>query len=221
MGRPIRFPCALAAASATGIALSQTLASAGQLALTGALVANGVAVLATGVVERAVLLTFAGVGNNTVNYTIRGLNASGGRIVETIAGPSIAGTVVSTLFFQQVDEIESDAPTTGALSAGTTVNGGSGWLIMDRYRDPFNVSIGATVDGTVNYTIQHTYDDLLSAEAAEPGFTPAVFDHPTMAAETTAAEGIYDYPVSAIRVTINSGTGTVEAVITQAGLRGG
>jgi hypothetical protein len=67
------------------------------------------------------------------------------------------------------------------------------------------------VTGTVDYTVQHTFDD------------PAVgfatwFPHPTIAAQSTNKDGNYAFPVTGIRITVNSGGGTVTFKLIQAGI---
>jgi hypothetical protein len=78
---------------------------------------------------------------------------------------------------------------------------------------PFNIGIGVIVTGTVSYTVQQTYDDVF-----DPAVTPVWFDHPTLAAKTVSAEGNYAYPVLGVRVSVVSGSGSVRAVLIQAGI---
>lgn len=92
-------------------------------------------------------------------------------------------------------------------------------IIMDTYISPFNVGFGVVVTGTVTYSVQHTFDDVFAAT-----YVPASgnwFNHPTVAAATTTQDGNYAFPVSAIRINVTAGTGSVNAVIIQAGQVGG
>lgn len=97
-----------------------------------------------------------------------------------------------------------------------TGTGSSSLAVLDHYLTPFNVAIGAVVSGTVNYTIQHTFDDVLDSSV-----TPTWFNHPTMAALTANSDGNYAFPVRAVKILINSGTGSVTAKVIQAGMPGG
>lgn len=98
------------------------------------------------------------------------------------------------------------------VTVSQTGAGSSAPVPLDTYLD-FGVGIGCTVTGTVNYTVQHTFDDPFG-----PGFASAVWlDHPTVAAETTNQDGNYAYGVRAVRVTVNSGTGTVRMTVVQTG----
>lgn len=93
--------------------------------------------------------------------------------------------------------------------------GSSSIMPMDHYQSPFNVGIGVVVTGTVNYTIQHTFDDIQNAAV-----TPTWFSHATLAAQTASADGNYAFPVRGIKVLVNSGSGTATATIIQAGMPG-
>jgi archaellum component FlaF (FlaF/FlaG flagellin family) len=71
------------------------------------------------------------------------------------------------------------------------------------------------VSGTVNYTIQHTFDDIFDASV-----TPVWFNHPTIASLAVNADGNYAFPVRAIKVLVNSGAGTATLTAIQAGMPG-
>lgn len=86
----------------------------------------------------------------------------------------------------------------------------SNWYPVDSYSPLTSIAVEAV--GTVNYTIQHTLDDTVNSSA-----TPLAFDHDTLAAQTTTQDGNYAFPISAIRVTINSGAGSVNVTVLQAG----
>lgn len=97
-----------------------------------------------------------------------------------------------------------------------TGTGSSSRAPMDQYQSPFNVGMGIVVSGTVNYTIQHTFDDVQN-----PNVTPVWFNHPTLFSQSANADGNYAFPVAAIKVLVNSGSGTATATLLQAGVRGG
>jgi hypothetical protein len=87
---------------------------------------------------------------------------------------------------------------------------------MNLNTSPFNVGFGVTVTGTVNYTVQHTFDNVW-----DPNFNPATavwFDHPTIAGQSTNKDGNYAFPVVAIRLKGNSGGGTATMTLIQAGI---
>lgn len=102
-----------------------------------------------------------------------------------------------------------------AIVISKTGTGSSSLAPLDTYRNPFNIGIGVVVSGTVNYTIQHTFDDIFN-----PAVTPVWFSHPTLNALTANADGNYAFPVRAIKILVNSGAGTATATIVQAGMPG-
>lgn len=85
----------------------------------------------------------------------------------------------------------------------------------DHYVSPFNVALGVTVTGTVNYTVQYTFDDVFAADYS-PGSGNWV-DHPSLAAQTASKDSNIAYPVRGIRLVVNSGTGTARLISIQAG----
>lgn len=89
--------------------------------------------------------------------------------------------------------------------------GSSDALVMNTNVSPFNVGFGVLVTGTVDYTVQHTFDD------PAVGFS-TWFSHPTVAGESTNQDGNYAFPVTGIKVLVNSGSGTATLKLIQAGI---
>ena len=77
--------------------------------------------------------------------------------------------------------------------------------VADTYISPFNVGFGVVVTGTVNYTVEHSFDGV------------TWFPHPTIASKTSNQDGNYAFPVLQIRLTVNSGGGTAVLTLIQAG----
>lgn len=92
----------------------------------------------------------------------------------------------------------------------------SGVATMDHYRTPFSVSVNTVVTGTATYTLQFTSDDVYTV-----GFDPATANwkpHPSMTDLTVSSFVVFTEPVMAIRLNQTVGTGSVNAVVIQAGL---
>ena len=89
--------------------------------------------------------------------------------------------------------------------------GSSSSLVMNTNISPFNVGFGVIVSGTVNYTVQHTFDD------PAVGFS-TWFSHPTISSETTNQDGNYAFPVTGIKLLVNSGDDTATLKLIQAGI---
>lgn len=94
-----------------------------------------------------------------------------------------------------------------------TAAGSSPVAAMNLHATPFAVGIGVVVSGTVNYTIQHTFDNLWDSTV-----TPVWFSHPTLVGLTANADGNYAFPVTGIKVLVNSGTGSATATLIQSGI---
>jgi hypothetical protein len=92
-----------------------------------------------------------------------------------------------------------------------TGTGSSKPLVMNTNTNPFNVGFGVIVSGTVDYTVQHTFDD------PSVGFT-TWFSHPTISGKTTNQDGNYAFPVTGIKVLVNSGDGTATIKLVQSGI---
>ena len=86
--------------------------------------------------------------------------------------------------------------------------------VLDYYGQ-FGVALQIVVTGTANYTVQQTLDNPLEA-----GVTPTWFDHPdvNLVAQTVNRQGNYAYNPVALRVRLNSGTGSVVLTALQVGL---
>lgn len=89
--------------------------------------------------------------------------------------------------------------------------GSSGSIVVNTNISPVNIGFGVVVTGTVNYTVQHTFDD------PAVGFS-TWFSHPTVASQTANADGNYAFPVTGIKVLVNSGSGTASLKLIQAGI---
>ena len=96
-------------------------------------------------------------------------------------------------------------------SVSKTGVGSSSALVMNTNISPFNVGFGVVVTGTVNYTVQHTFDD------PAIGFS-TWFSHPTVASQAANADGNYAFPVTGIKVLVSSGSGTATLNLVQAGI---
>ena len=211
---------AFTAGSANSIALSQTPASAGNLTLNGSLVTGGVATLPQ-VRRVGITSTGADTGNN---FTITGTNSSGAVISETLAGPAANATVTSAYNYATVTSISVSAATAGAITVGTTTTpiGSSDWKQPNRNITPANMSVGVYIaSGSANVTVEYTYDDPNLLVPSNSAIPPNVFPMTSLQNVTSTIDGVLNQPVSAVRATVNSGTGTVDFYTLQAGISQG
>ncbi len=93
--------------------------------------------------------------------------------------------------------------------------GSSNPIPVNHYSENASIAVGVKVTGTVNYTVQHTFDDVFVK-----GFDPSAatwFAHETLAAQTANADGNYFAFPTAIRITVNSGTGAATMILVPGG----
>lgn len=229
MANPNVVILALKAAVTNGIATSQTPASAGNLTLNGSLATAGVATMD---VARRVSIASTG-SDAAVIFTVYGTNGSGAPISSPVTGV-VSGTPVATaLDFLTVTRISVSGATAGAITAGTNGVGSTPWVIDDFTHPFWALSVAVSVSGTINYTVEHTYDDpnapgvtlipLGYQFSIEPASNkpPIAWPNSTLTAQTDSKEAQYsNQPIFAHRLTINSGTGTAVMQSIQSGLGG-
>lgn len=207
--QPIVLTCALAAADDDGICASQSAAGAGNLTINGLLASGGVATLTGAGMARQVVITSAD-DDSGITFTITGTGPNGQSISETVAGPDTT-TATTTNYFRTVTQVAVSGATASTVTVGTNGVGSSRIVQPDLHITPFNIGVGCEVTGTINYTVQHTFDEI------GYGTDLTWFDHASIADESTDADGNYAFPVRGIRVEINSGTGSVKTTLIQAG----
>ncbi len=191
------------------IATTQTPGAAGNLTLAGTAVSGGVATLVS---SGAALVTITSAGDDhTKTFTIYGTDESGIPQSEGLAGANI-GVATSTLYYQTVTRIAVSAATAGAVTAGMSGVGVTRWVNFNIHAQPTNISVGYDTTGTVNYTAQYTYDD--------PSSVTKIWTDSRVSAATGDLDTTYNDPVAAIRVLLNSGSGTVAMTAIQAGIVG-
>ena len=172
---------------------------------------NGVA---TNLQPRKITLTSG--GNDTgVNFTITGTDINGNTQSEVLAGASSAAAT-SVLVYKTVTSITTSAATASTLTVGTSAVSATPWVRLDEWS--FN-GIGLQCDafGTVNYTVQSTYDDPNSPTSpVGPSSVDWVNSADTAAVGATGGiQTSFTYVPTYVRVLLNSGTGTVTTTIVQ------
>lgn len=213
----------LDSADTDNIATAQTAAGAGALDIDGVAATDGVATLDA---ARRVLVTSAA-DDTAITFRITGTNGDGNPIRETLAGAN-AGSVYTVSDFLTVTEVYASGATAGNVSVGTNGVASSRWVVCNTQISPFNIALGCVVTGTVNYTIEYTYDDVNSNQNAMGSQAlgnypapPNVWAHATLVGDTTSQDGFVAYPIAAWRLTVNSGatgSSSVAATAISAGI---
>jgi hypothetical protein len=216
MGTKVTFTKQLAAASANAIAHSQSGSAGAPLTLT---TASGVLIdtvtAANSAVGRHVVLAYTG---TDTNFTVVGTNGTGNTITDVAVGSS--GAAESNLNFVTVTSITPVGGGLTGVTAGTNGVGSSPWLTMNwRGYSPENITAAVElVSGSVGYTVEYTLDD---PNDLPPGVTfPLALSDlspAALVAGSATKDGLFNFPLVAIRVTINSGTGEIRTRFVQAG----
>lgn len=199
-----------------GIAASQSLASAGNLDLGGVLSTNGVATLDT---PRRIIVTPAG-DETGVNYTFYGTIESGAEVSQTVAGAAIA--FGPDYDFKTVTRVATDAATVSTVEVGTNTVGATRWIQPSVEMTPVQLSLAVVVSGSVNFTVQYTYDqpNPPAAQTTQPVPIPLPWDLTALQNKTANTASDIDVPIAAYRLQVNSGTGTATLTAIQSGIAG-
>jgi hypothetical protein len=157
--------------------------------------------------------------NDTANshagktITLVGTDPDGRALTETITGPGVSATVETSGYFLTLTSVTPSA-TIGADTFDI------GWVdefaiqtIPLNWRGA-NVALNITVSGTIDYTVQQTFDDIQSKTTA---FTFNNHSDTNLVAATTTLNGGYTEAPRATRLIVNSYTtgATIEYNIIQ------
>jgi hypothetical protein len=203
---PIRFSYTPAALDADGLA-NDVAYSGGGYALTATTPNDSLAHIIT-------ILGNAATNHSAKTFTVTGTDANDLAISEGIAGPNGVATVSTTKHFKTVTSVTVSA-TTGAdtFDIGWSAVAVGPIFPLNWRQTDFQVSLGVAVTGTIDVTVQHTFDALHSEYSSSLTWFP----HASLGNVTANEDGNYAFPVTATRLMINSVTagGTVTFLVIQ------
>lgn len=191
----------LTAAAAAGIAASQSGTAGTPLTLSGSLVSGGVASL---VVARRVIVTSAG-DDSAHTFTLVGTDRYGRAQSEILQGAN--GAAQSTKDFLTITSITPNNNTTSTVTAGTNAVGSTAPYIVDTFINPGDYGAAMEFSGTVTASIEVAYVDLTPLWDLANN-TVTWYADPNFNALTANARATITGPVTMIRQTNSSGTGT-------------
>lgn len=199
----------LTAASANNIALSQSPTAA--FTINGALASGGVATLDK---ARKVLVTTAA-DESGKTITITGTDVNGNTQTEIITGPNV-GTGATTLDFKTVTAMSISSASAGAITVGTNGVAASMWIRTDEWAHQGAI-IQCVASGTVNYTVSGTMQDPNSPTNAIAPYlmTWTNSSDATAVGATGTIMTTYTLVPTFVKITLNSGTGSVTATLAQ------
>lgn len=197
------------AATANGISTAQTPLTAGNLTITGSLATGGVASLTN---ARRVLISSAGADSDKT-FTVYGTDRYGRTQSEALAGPTATTAVYTNHDFLTVTRVAVSAATAGAITVGTNGIGSSHPWVVDSFSNPAQFGYDVQDSGGAGYTIDVSVDDL--APAWDLANNTPTWSAAIDGSAGTGQAGFLERPCTMIRVTITSGTSSVQAKFTQ------
>lgn len=218
--RPFEIDVDLETADLDGLA-SNIDSSGTSLTLDGDLLSGGTFTSADGLGRIIVIVDSDTDTQTDVTFTIVGTDAQGDAISNTITGPGSGQTVASTKYFKTVSSVSVSAAQGGTEKVdigtrGTTLSAVSKAYPLN-YHDAVAPMVSVNVTGTLNFTVQQTYSDILnSTDASGTIVWEDVTALASKTADTTAQLGIGAH---AVRVVINTySTGAeLQAIVTSVG----
>jgi hypothetical protein len=163
-------------------------------------------------------ITITSAGDESGNtFTISGTNWSGIPISEILTGANI-GAVTSVMDYKTITSIVAEDATADAIEVGTAQSGGSRWVRLDGWAFA-QVGLQVDVDGTIDYTVQQTFDDPSAAVLPVSPEAVTWIDSADTAVvtETASKQSSYAYAPTFVRVVANSGAGSAVLRVTQYG----
>ena len=211
-------------ASATSVAASQTPSGAGAVTLTATPVTFG-----SNAAQQVTIISTGNISNRT--FVVSGTDVQGNVISETITGPNNA-TVTTVNYFASVTGVTISGAAAAAITMGNAATAVSPMYVVDGESNPVSIGFGTIlVTGTPTWTVQHTFDDVLSTglpnksgpgtTAYSPGATTNTwFNHPFVVGATANSDGNYAFPVAAVRLQLSAaGTARIQLFQSGAGTR--
>jgi hypothetical protein len=187
-----------------GLCAAQSRGSAGNLTLNGALVSGGV-FTENGIFGRQLVIT--SVGNDSgITFTVTGTCPDGVAQSEVITGPN-ATLTESSKYFRTVTQIATSGATANNVTVGTVDEVATNTIPLNsRSSDPATIAVDVT--GTINYTVQETFHEVLTLSSPNQNATwYNVLDFTTATTDIVAS---LTRGATGVRLLVNSYTNTAE-----------
>lgn len=162
-----------------------------------------------GLAHHVTILNNTATDHSGKTIALIGKDADGNAITETLTGPEGSATVTSAKAFKELTSATPSA-TIGAdtFDIGWAATGNTPWVDLNPNIAAFNASVAAIAGGTIDFDIQHTYEEPAADVTA---FVATAFD-----GKTATVEGAFTSPIRAVRGVINSHTsGTLTLIVRQ------
>lgn len=165
------------------------------LVLDGDLLSGGTFTSADGLGRIIVIVDADTDDQSDVTFTITGTDANDDAISDVVTGPASAATVASAKYFKTVSSVTVSAAQGGTEKVdigtrGTTLSAATKAYPLNS-RDSVAPMVSVNVTGTLNFTVQQTYSDLLTVKNASGNIVwEDVTALASKTADTTAQLGI-------------------------------
>lgn len=145
-------------------------------------------------------------GSISGSFTVTGTDADGLAQTEVLAS-NTTNPVTTTKYYKTVTSVLAATLGAETVDIGWTDDAVGPTFPLNWRETDFQVSLGVDISGTIDYTVQHTFDQLHPQvhNVADPA--PSTFKwwpHSSLVAKTVDADGNYAFPVTATRLLINS-----------------
>ena len=191
------------------------------IALDGALISGGTFTSADGLGRILVLIDQSADTQSDVTFAVVGTDAQDDAISETITGPGSGLTVASTKYFKTVSSVTASAAQGGTETLdigtrGTTLAAVSKAYPLNHY-DSVAPMVSVNVTGTLNFTVQQTYSNLLTTKDSSGSIIwEDVTALASKTADTTASLGIGAHGMRIVINTYSTGA-ELQAIVTSVG----
>lgn len=126
--------------------------------LDGALTSGGTYTAADGIAKQISILDLGSDDQSGATFTVTGTDENDDAQTEAVTGPGVDATVESAKYFKTITGIAIASPVAGStVDIGTVDEAVSPHIPVDRYAK--TISYGVSVTGTINYTVQKTYQN--------------------------------------------------------------
>lgn len=145
-------------------------------------------------------------GSVTGSYTLTGTDADGIAQTETLATDTV-NAVTSTKYYKTLTSVLAPSGIgANTVDIGWTDDAVSPTFPLNWRQRNWQVSLAVALTGTINYTVEHTFDQLHPQVTGVSDAAPSTLTwwaHDYMYSLGASADGNYSFPVSATRLKIN------------------
>lgn len=184
-----------------GLKPAGTLA-AGSIVLNGSLTAGGAW---SANEQTGQLVTITSTSAETMDITIVGIDIDGKAATDVVSFSAETGSA-SVVYFKSITSMSASTASAGEVKIGFLGESVSPTYVVNNRADFFQAALAVTVSGTINCTVQHTFDDIFDSAWTESSATWFSNDDTDLVNLTANQNGNFAFPPRATRLKVNSVT---------------